>query len=54
MQDLVDTREKFFEFLDNPEGKHCLMFVEGDEDGIEKATKELIDARVQKAQKAFE
>ena len=50
MQELIQTRDAFFSFLDNPESKHCLMFLEGDEDGVEKATKELINARIEKAQ----
>lgn len=54
MQELLNTRDKFFEFLDNPRDKHCLMFIEGDDDGIEKATRELINARVEKAQNAFD
>lgn len=54
MQNLLATRDEFFAFLDNPDDKHCLMFVEGDDDGIEKATKERINARVERAQAAFE
>ena len=54
MQDLLDTRAKFYAFLDDPENKRSLMFVEGDKDGIEKATREFIDARVESAQAVFE
>lgn len=53
MQNLLDTRDAFFAFLDSPEGKDALMFPVGDEDGIEKATKERITARVERAQAAL-
>ena len=33
MQTLYKTRKEYFEFLEHPENKHCLMFVEGDTDG---------------------
>lgn len=50
MQNLLDTRDVFFAFLDYPDGKDVLMFPVGDEDGSEKATKERINARVERAQ----
>lgn len=51
MQDLYDTREKYFEFLDNPENKHCLMFVEGDMDRYRDTTRDEINERVVKAER---
>lgn len=51
MQDLYDTREKYFEFLDNPENKHCLMFVEGDMDRYRDTTRDEINERVAKAER---
>ena len=46
---MIETREQFFDFLDNSEGKHCLMFIEGDRDGDWQATREKIDGYVSSA-----
>lgn len=54
MRDLIHTRDEFLLFLSNPKDKHCLMFIEGDDDGIEKATAELINARVERAKAELE
>ncbi len=54
LQELYDTREAYFEFLDHPEDKHCLMFVEGDMDGYKDATREEVNKRVAKAKKIVE
>jgi len=43
---LIKARDDFYDFLDNREDKHCLMFVEGDRDGDWHATHERIDGYV--------
>ncbi|MBE5866560.1 MAG: helix-turn-helix transcriptional regulator [Lachnospiraceae bacterium] len=53
MQDLYDTREMYFEFLDHPENKHCLMFVEGDMDRYRDTTRDEINERVARAEEAI-
>lgn len=53
MQELCKTREEYFEFLEHPEGKHCLMFVEGDTDGYHDGTREEINERVATAEKVL-
>lgn len=50
MAELLQTRDDFFAFLDAPEDKHCLMFIEGDRDGSWHATREKINDRVTHAQ----
>jgi len=54
MQDLYKTREEYFAFLDCPENKHCLMFVEGDMDGYKDSTRDEINERVAKAEKVLQ
>lgn len=54
MQDLYKTRQEYFAFLDHPEDKHCLMFVEGDMDGYKETTRQEIDERVAKAERMLE
>lgn len=51
LQTLYKTREEYFEFLEHPENKHCLMFVEGDMDGYWDSTKDEINERVATAEK---
>ncbi len=51
--DLIKTREDFFECMDNSKDKHCLMFVEGDPDACWNTTKEKINERVANAKKAL-
>ena len=54
MRDLYKTREEYFAFLDCPENKHCLMFVEGDMDGYKDTTRDKINERVVKAEKVLQ
>lgn len=51
---MLDTRDKFYAFLDNLENKHCLMFVEEEKDGTKNEIREFIDASVERAQAVFE
>ncbi len=51
MQMLYETREKYFEFLDHPENKNCLMFVEGDMDRYRDSTRDEVNERVATAEK---
>lgn len=53
LQELYETRDKYFEFLEHPENKHCLMFVEGDTDGLWEDTREDIEKRIEKAEEAI-
>ena len=53
MQELLKTRDKFFECIDNPSDKHCLMFIEGDLEASWNTTKEKINERVSSAEKAL-
>lgn len=53
MADLLQTREAFFDCINNPEGKHCLMFIEGDPDGSWNTTKEKMNERIDEAEKAL-
>lgn len=46
---LIETRDEFYKFLNAPETKHCLMFIEGDRDGDWHATRENIDNYVNSA-----
>ncbi|MEA4833483.1 MAG: helix-turn-helix transcriptional regulator [Oscillospiraceae bacterium] len=46
---LIETKNRFFDCLDNPENKHCLMFIEGDRDGDWHATRESIESYVSTA-----
>ncbi|MBQ7828129.1 MAG: helix-turn-helix transcriptional regulator [Clostridia bacterium] len=43
MKNILDTRDLYYDFLKNLDGKHCLMFVEGDSDGEHLASGEQID-----------
>ena len=54
MQTLYETRKEYFEFLEHPENKHCLMFVEGDTDGYWDSTRDEINERVAAAEKALQ
>ena len=54
MQTLYKTRKEYFEFLEHPENKHCLMFVEGDTDGYWDSTRDEINVRVAAAEKALQ
>ena len=53
MKTILETRDEYFAFLDSPENKHCLMFVEGDADGAWKSTREDINERVAMDEKAI-
>ena len=53
MQTLYETRKEYFEFLEHPENKHCLMFVEGDMDGYWESTRDEINERVATAEKVL-
>ena len=43
---LIAARTEFYDCLDNPEKRHCLMFIEGDCDGDRQATHEKLDGYV--------
>ena len=51
MTEPLKTRDDFFDCMDNPSNKHCLMFIEGDLDGSWNTTKEKINERVANAEK---
>lgn len=53
MQDLYETRDRYFDFLDSSESRHCLMFIEGDTDGFWDSTREDINERVAMAEEAI-
>ena len=53
MNELIETRRAFLEFLKHPEDSHCLMFPEGDNDGIWHVTLEKVDGYVSKAYDAL-
>lgn len=57
LNQLIETRNDFFEFLKHPADYHCLMFIEGDDDASWHATKENINGYVlnakEKLLKAF-
>ena len=53
MTELFRTRDAFFACMEDPSNKHCLMFVEGDQDGSWNTTKEKINERVANAEKAL-
>lgn len=46
LRQLTEARAVFYDCLDNPEKKHCIMFIEGDSDGTWHATRENIDGYV--------
>lgn len=46
MQQLLCARDSYSEFIKHPEDKHCLMFPEGDDDGIWHITPERIKCYV--------
>lgn len=50
-QELYDTRDKYIEFMKDAKDKHCLMFVEGDTDGLPDSLEEYINGRIEKAGK---
>lgn len=54
LDELYQTREEYFEFLDHPEGKHCLMFAETQEDGPEDFSREDMNQAVEMAEKAMQ
>lgn len=54
MKMLYKTCKDYFDFLDHPNNKHCLMFVEGDTDGYCDSTKDDINERVAMAEKILE
>ena len=54
MHTLYETRKEYFEFLDHPENKHCLMFVEGDTDGYWDSTRDEINERVVMAEEVLQ
>ena len=47
MEELIEIHDKYAEFMKNPDGMHCLMFPEGDDDGIWNVTPEWIKANVE-------
>ncbi len=49
MDQLIEARDMYFEFIKNPDEKHCLMFLEGDDDGIWHITPEKIKNYVESA-----
>ena len=49
MCELIETRDKYAAFIKNPNGKHCLMFLEGDDDGKWHVTPEKIKVYVEGA-----
>ena len=48
-QELYDMRDKYLEFIKDAKNKHCLMFVEGDTDGLPDSLEEYINGRIEKA-----
>ena len=54
MQSLYETRKEYFDFLDHPEKKHCLMFVEGDTDGFWDSTRDDMNECVAMAEKVLD
>ena len=49
MQELIEARDMYLDFIKCPEDKHCLMFLEGDDDGIWHITPERIKEYVETA-----
>lgn len=49
LQELYDTRDKYLEFIKDAKNKHCLMFVEGDTEGLPDSLEEYINGRIEKA-----
>ncbi len=54
LNELLKTRDDFFEFQNATSDRHCLMFLEGDTDGSHNTTKEKINQRVEAAQRALQ
>ena len=54
LNELLKTRDDFFEFQKATSDRHCLMFLEGDTDGSHNTTKEKINQRVEAAQRALQ
>ncbi len=48
-QELYDTRDQYLDFIKDVKNKHCLMFVEGDTDGLPDSLEEYINGRIEKA-----
>lgn len=46
MKELLEIRDNYAEFMKAPDTKHCLMFPEGDDDGIWNVTPEWIESRI--------
>lgn len=53
LEELIRMRDEFFAFLNDTKDKKCLMFIEGDEDGMEMATREFINGEVENAKAAL-
>ena len=49
MNQLIETRNMYTEFMRDPESRHCLMFPEDDDDGIWHVTPERIEMYVKNA-----
>ena len=49
MQELIEARDMYLDFIKCPDEKHCLMFLEGDDDGIWHITPEKIKGYVESA-----
>lgn len=49
MQELIEARDMYLDFIKSPEEKHCLMFLEGDDDGIWHITPDRIKEYVESA-----
>ena len=49
MQELIEARDMYLDFIKSPEEKHCLMFLEGDDDGIWHITPDRIREYVESA-----
>lgn len=53
LNELYKTREEYFEFLEHPEGKHCLMFVEEEGGAPWDFTGDDVNRAVEMAEKAM-
>lgn len=49
MRQLIEARDMYLDFIKCPDEKHCLMFLEGDDDGIWHITPEKIKGYVESA-----
>ncbi|MBE6705290.1 MAG: helix-turn-helix transcriptional regulator [Ruminococcaceae bacterium] len=49
MEQLIEARNRYFDFIRRPDEKHCLMFLEGDDDGIWHLTPERIEVYIESA-----